>query len=1084
MKLSLESSYPSGKYTNLCALAQATLPQRKEVLFRVVKGHASRVIDSITGEALHLSAAKIGAQLSTRFPPQSRILLCFPAGLEFIRVFYACIFSGMIAVPLPLPGGRRTVESLAKVADDCAAVAVVGPETVLNGLKRGTHQEFLSLLPPLLSFEELAGQRTDVVDPITTDFPASRVGWLQYTSGSTGSPKGVVITHANALANSRMMYEGCFLAIRPVVASWLPHFHDMGLLMGIIGPLTFNGTAVLTSPLDFMGRPQIWLEMIHHWKATTTAVPNFGLDHCVQKARLGETPLNFSSLSTLVVGAEPVRKATLEKFISAFGCYGLQEAAIMPGYGLAESTLYVSSGRGVEDWQDNVCCGIPLEDQVVALIVDPITKQLLPAGEEGEIWLNGPSIAAGYWGRAEESEAAFQARLQDSADQRAFLRTGDLGVVSPKGLVITARLKDLLIVRGLNVSPYDIEDTIIGFGLELGIEAVAVFQDSANHIVAVIEVPKGIIPDPALPEKIKLRVATDHQVDLDRIVFIKRHGLPRTSSGKIQRKLTAQALNKEELGILLDRRFEEEVDLGFLESLIGQTGTPFNENTLLSELGLDSLKTVTLVEKINRKYQKNLSVAEFYELTTVGKVIHRLGKTTSSLDTISAKAGPVDDTKWVVSGIGLRLGSIRSIPDFWQSLSSPENFFSDRDGWTAAWTKGIFRFDAKFFKISGREASTMDPQQRWLLSATVEALLDADHTTESLKGKSVGVFIGLSTSDFYRVLDIDLPRAGTGIAHCLAANRISHYFNWTGPSQVIDCACSSSLVAVDSAMKALRDGSCDAAIVGGANFIFSHDLFRSFEKAGMLSPERVCRPFDLRASGYVRGEGCGVVLIESEKTLQQEKRPGYATILGAAVRHNGQAQSLTAPNGESQRMTILDALNRAQAQPSQVDYVEAHGTGTPLGDGIELRALRLALAQNRSAPLVIGSIKSLYGHLEAAAGIIGLIKAILIRNQHQTTPQSAWTEFTPLMKEVLGTDAQIRLSRQSQPLPSANSVIGVSSFGFGGTNAHAVISPPPEAIESHLIRPIGGNLWNESCCAPEVGELLASMTIRRENDWD
>src|SRR5580698_3833481 len=157
MKLSLESSYPSGKYTNLCALAQATLPQRKEVLFRVVKGHASRVIDSITGEALHLSAAKIGAQLSTRFPPQSRILLCFPAGLEFIRVFYACIFSGMIAVPLPLPGGRRTVESLAKVADDCAAVAVVGPETVLNGLKRGTHQEFLSLLPPLLSFEELAG---------------------------------------------------------------------------------------------------------------------------------------------------------------------------------------------------------------------------------------------------------------------------------------------------------------------------------------------------------------------------------------------------------------------------------------------------------------------------------------------------------------------------------------------------------------------------------------------------------------------------------------------------------------------------------------------------------------------------------------------------------------------------------------------------------------------------------------------------------------------------------------------------------------------------------------------------------------
>jgi iturin family lipopeptide synthetase A len=1076
-----KSFFPSGEYASLCELAAATLPSREEIVFRVVKAEASRTVETTSGADLLRSAGALAAALSARFPPQSRVILCFPAGLDFVRAFYACLFGRMIAVPLPLPGGRRPIDSVAQVAADCGAAAILGTEPVLAALRRGAEASGAPHLPLLLSAGELLAGNPAGFTPPPADCPAATIGWLQYTSGSTGSPKGVVITHANAMANAKMMFDGCALVRKPVVASWLPHYHDMGLMMAIVGPLTFQGTAVLASPLDFMVRPQLWLEMISAWRATTTAVPNFALEHCVAKCPVGAPGWDLSCLSTLVVGAEPVRKRALDGFLAAYGPSGLRPGALMPGYGLAESTLYVSSGSGPEDWPGEVTCGVPLADQVTALVVDPATRSPAPAGTEGEVWLRGPSIAAGYWGRTDDP--SFGARLSDPSDPREFFRTGDLAILRPRGLVITARLKDLLIVRGVNVSPYDLEETIMGATAGIAPGAAAVFQDASDRVVAVVEVPKGTVPEPAHAEAIRLQVAADHEVELSRVVFVRRNTLPRTSSGKVQRKLTAQALSAGDLPVLLEQPLGGTGGDVAAEPLLVGGWDALDGDTPLAQFGLDSLRTAELVEKLNREYRQDVSLTEFYELKTVASVRERFRRGSAAEPGFVPQGPAAGGTSWVASGIGLRLGDARSPLGFWRSLASRESFFSERDGWTAAWTKGIFRFDPKYFKISAREAALMDPQQRWLLSATVEALRDAQLDPAALKGRPVGVFIGLSTSDFYRVLDIDLPRAGTGIAHCLAANRISHFFDWTGPSQVVDCACSSSLVALDSAMKALRDGSCEAAIVGGANFIFSHDLFRSFQQAGMLSPDRTCRPFDLQASGYVRGEGCGVVLIESAGALRREGRTGYGTIRGTAVRHNGHSQSLTAPNGESQRLTILEALSRAGAHPAQVEYVEAHGTGTPLGDSIELRSLRRALANDRDDPLQVGSIKSLYGHLEAAAGITGLIKTLLICDRGETTPQAAWTDFTPAMREVLGPVSGIVLPPEPRPLRTGPAVLGVSSFGFGGTNAHAVVGPRPAEVGAHGLGPEAPGLWNESCYAPEMAEISATMAIKRENDW-
>ena len=362
-------------------------------------------------------------------------------------------------------------------------------------------------------------------------------------------------------------------------------------------------------------------------------------------------------------------------------------------------------------------------------------------------------------------------------------------------------------------------------------------------------------------------------------------------------------------------------------------------------------------------------------------------------------------------------------------------------------------FDPLFFGISPREAVRMDPQQRLLLEVAWEALERAGQAPSSLQGSRTGVFVGISTSDYAQrqfgnraLLD---AYAGTGNAHSIAANRLSYVLGLRGPSMAVDTACSSSLVAVHLACQSLRGRECDLALAGGVNLILSPELTIAFSQAGMMAADGRCKTFDAAADGYVRSEGCGIIVLQRLSDALASGAPILAVIRGSAVNHDGLSNGLTAPSGSAQQDVIQQALRQARLTPEQIGYVEAHGTGTPLGDPIELSALKAVLSTGRAPGqrCLIGSAKSNIGHLEAAAGIAGLMKTVLALGHGEVPPQVHLRELNPHI--VLDAD-RFQIPTVPLPWPQApgTRLAGVSAFGFGGTNAHVILGEAPPRPEA------------------------------------
>lgn len=358
----------------------------------------------------------------------------------------------------------------------------------------------------------------------------------------------------------------------------------------------------------------------------------------------------------------------------------------------------------------------------------------------------------------------------------------------------------------------------------------------------------------------------------------------------------------------------------------------------------------------------------------------------------------------------------------------------------------VDQFDPQFFGISPREATSMDPQQRLLLEVAWEALEDAGQVTEQLAGSNTGVFVGISSSDYRQIFQGEYdcldPYMSTGNAFSIAANRLSYLLNLQGPSLAVDTACSSSLVAVHLACQSLRSGESSLALAAGVNLILAPEVTIVLSQAQMMSSDGRCRTFDAGANGYVRGEGCGVVVLKRLTDAQRDRDRILAVIRGSAINQDGRSNGLTAPNGLSQQALLKLALANAAVSPAQISYVELHGTGTALGDPIEAEALGAILAQGRAKQqrCAVGSVKTNIGHLEAAAGIAGLIKVVLALQHRQLPPSLHFQSPNPYIPlQQLPLKVQQTLEDWNQETRLA----GVSSFGFGGTNAHVILQEAP-----------------------------------------
>lgn len=365
--------------------------------------------------------------------------------------------------------------------------------------------------------------------------------------------------------------------------------------------------------------------------------------------------------------------------------------------------------------------------------------------------------------------------------------------------------------------------------------------------------------------------------------------------------------------------------------------------------------------------------------------------------------------------------------------------------------KDIDQFDPAFFGISGREAEFIDPQQRLLLEVAWEALENADLAPDRISGTSTGVFVGISNSDYARVgcrgLSSIAAYGATGTCLSIAANRLSYILNLRGPSVAVDTACSSSLVSLHLACESLRRGESDLCLAGGVNVILSPEGTIAFSQARMMAADGRCKTFDDRADGYVRGEGCGMLVLKRLDDAQRDGDPIQAVILGSAVNQDGLTNGLTAPNGPSQEAVVRLALANAGVRPDEVTYVETHGTGTSLGDPIEVRALQNSLLRGRtnSDPLWLGAVKTNVGHLESAAGVAGVIKVILSL-QHKQIPGNL--HFTKLNRYIKLEGTPMAVPVQCTPWTTSNGrrIAGISAFGFGGTNGHMILTEaPPQA---------------------------------------
>lgn len=514
----------------------------------------------LTYAELDSQAQKIAAYLqTTQKASKERVLLLYPPGLEYIAAFFGCLYAGAVAVPAYPPRPNRSLYRLQSIVADAEASIVLTNTKVLSNLERQ-----LSECPDLKALNWLA---TDSIDDNLAhrwqqpDLDTDSLAFLQYTSGSTGSPKGVMVSHGNLLHNQKMIQAGFGHTEKTIFVGWLPLYHDMGLIGNVLQPLYLGIRCILMSPVAFLQRPIRWLQAISDYKGTTSGAPNFAYELCMRKLTDEQlSSLDLSSWDLAFNGAEPVKKETIEKFASTFAPCGFRKQAFYPCYGMAETTLFVSGGAKTdapvyitvlaselaqnrivvapqsEETTTLVGCGKTYMNQQIAIVNPDLIA--CDADRVGEIWVSGASIAQGYWNRPELTEQVFHAHLADS--KNSFLRTGDLGFIHNGELFITGRLKDLIIIHGRNHYPQDIEMTVANshealipgagaaFSVDIkGEEKLAIVQEVDRHY-------RNLDHD-AVTEIIKTAIAQQHEVQLHAIALIKMGSICKTSSGKIQR---------------------------------------------------------------------------------------------------------------------------------------------------------------------------------------------------------------------------------------------------------------------------------------------------------------------------------------------------------------------------------------------------------------------------------------------------------------------------------------------------------------------------------------------------------------------
>ncbi|WP_068501316.1 non-ribosomal peptide synthetase [Paenibacillus kribbensis] len=1091
-----------------------------QTLIEIIQDRASRDengITFITGDKQeeYVSYSKLLEQASQvlyelqekGIQPGDELIMQIDDNHTFVNVFWGCLLGGIVPVPVSIGNNDEHKMKLFKIWNTLSRPYMIADDKVLEQLEKYSHQhELLDSFEPVkkATFSSHTFDYSSQSKGVVHISKPEDLAFIQFSSGSTGDPKGVMLTHENLVYNIRDIANQTGMSSKDAYLGWMPLTHDLGLIAFHLTCVIANAKQLIMPTSLFIRRPSLWLKKVSEHRVTQICSPNFGYKFFLDQYK-PETASNWdlSSVRMILNGAEPVSVELCHVFMDAMSVHGLNKNAMLPVYGLAEASVGVSSpymdkdtfipihlnrqqlhvGEPIEevDKSDKRCLtfvdlGYPLASISVRICDEQ--NQVLEDGVIGHTQIRGKNVTAGYYNNP---EATAKVKTEDG-----WLITGDLGFMRNGRLTITGRAKDIIFVNGQNVYPHDIERIAEELdGVDLGKVAVCGVHDAQtrqDRIVAFVMHTKKIEHFVPLVQKLKSHLNYRGGWHIQDVVPIRR--IPKTTSGKVQRFKLAQSYEQGEFNEILTTLAEATQTVQAAEravlpqgeieqKLIGICQDILNVKLIGTDdsyfdIGATSLQLVQIVDQLEDQLGIHMEVTDFFSYPTIAKLAAYISSQDLSSETAATAQSEgkkeANDRDIAIIGMSGKFPQAETLEQFWANVASgadnigpysderrkdAEAFISrlNTEGRNVQIAEGgyldeVDKFDYSFFKLTPREASLMDPNQRLFLQTAWSTIEDAGYGGKQLAGQKVGVYVGFSKTSFEyeRLLsEVEpgaLPNFAIGNLSSIISSRIAYLLDLKGPALTVDTACSSSLVAVHLACKSILNGDCDMALAGGVKTI----LLPLKAGIGMESSDDRARAFDDQSDGTGWGEGVGAVFLKPLRKAEQDGDNILAVIKGSAINQDGSTIGISAPNALAQAEVISQAWRAARIDPETISYIEAHGTGTKLGDPVEIDGITKAFRKHtqRKQFVAISTVKTNIGHLYEAAGIAGLIKSVLSMKHQQIAPLVHFR--TPNQKihfEESPVYANTRLREwKTNGFPRRS---GLSSFGFSGTNCHVVL---------------------------------------------